>query len=750
MAIAPTGAIYKALEFDGTSSRTFGVYITGEAVYNAPQRDVEMISIPGRNGAYALDKGRFENIEVTYPAGIFADTETDFAGAISDFRNYLCSRNGYVRLTDEYNPSEYRMAVYKSGLEVEPALLKGGEFDITFECKPQRWLTDGENKITLGSWGDTTTETGDIVEIDNSTGVISVKDDTIAIEAVQSGSGDPSPDNVRPITGWSNANVYRTGKNLIDVSDTEIGTAWNGISNSARARLVVELKAGTYTLSMNGTNGLDGGYYAVSSTVPPSGVYTLTFPQTITTTSTNKYFILGFNKSSIAQTDIDALNLQLELGSTATTYEPYNGNTYTISLGGTRYGGTLDVTTGTLTVTHGIVDLGTLTWSGNQRFTATVSDALKAVGGGTIPNWVCSSLKIATPNAVYANTVDSAVSFYGAKLIQARANSITDATAFKTAMDGVQLCYELATPTTVSLTAEDIELLTGTNYVWADTGDSTIEYGQDPNKIYNPTLFESSPLLEVEGYGTIGFNGYSIDLGVVPYGQIVIDDGESGSSSSNPYTLTVTFDTTKLNSGDAIYPETKDCRIMAILDADNSSRYFSDMSVASTTNALDASISWYNNSRRYQARMYLYPDFGTGFSYGTSKTITSTAVYNYTLANGTATTEQVQATIAYGGSDSYTITVQKSGTLDAHATRGSTFIYSPTMYGDSTMAISGLAIYMDCDLGEVYAIENDEYISLNQYVDLGSDLPTLASGANTVTYDNTFTSVKITPRWWKV
>lgn len=153
MAVAPTGNIFKALSFDNVSSRTYGVYITGEAVYNAPEREVEMISIPGRNGAFALDKGRFENIEVTYPAGIFADNEANFAEAISDFRNFLCSRKGYVRLQDEYNPDEYRMAVYKSGLEVSPALLKAGEFEITFDCKPQRFLTSGETAVQMVETG---------------------------------------------------------------------------------------------------------------------------------------------------------------------------------------------------------------------------------------------------------------------------------------------------------------------------------------------------------------------------------------------------------------------------------------------------------------------------------------------------------------------------------------------------------------------------------------------------------------------
>ena len=186
MAIAPTGAIYKALKFDNVSSRTYGVYITGEAVYNAPERDVEMITIPGRNGSFALDNGRFQNIEVSYPAGIFAETEADFRQAISDFRNFLCSRNGYVRLQDEYNPDEYRMAVYKSGLEVDPAMLKAGEFTITFDCKPQRWLTSGETEVTIASSGDTITnptlfESSPLLEVEGY-GDIGIGGETITIQ----------------------------------------------------------------------------------------------------------------------------------------------------------------------------------------------------------------------------------------------------------------------------------------------------------------------------------------------------------------------------------------------------------------------------------------------------------------------------------------------------------------------------------------------------------------------------------------
>lgn len=187
MAITPTpnNSIYKGLVFDDIDSRDYGIYITGSAVFNSPERDVEMIEIPGRNGSYALDNGRFNNIEVTYPAGLFGGSEADFAAGIRAFRNALASRIGYKRLEDDYNQNEYRMAVYKSGLDVTPAQLKAGEFEITFDCQPQRFLTSGETAVNIATSGGTITnptlfDASPMLEI-TGTGSVTINDDTITV-----------------------------------------------------------------------------------------------------------------------------------------------------------------------------------------------------------------------------------------------------------------------------------------------------------------------------------------------------------------------------------------------------------------------------------------------------------------------------------------------------------------------------------------------------------------------------------------
>lgn len=132
--------------FGGVNTANYGIFISGEGVYNSPERDVTMLTVPGRNGQLTIDNGRFENIEVAYPCFIEkASGQTDIASAIRAFRNDLGALTGYQRLEDTYHNDEYREGIFRAGLDIKPVVYHtGGEFEVTFDCKPQRWLTSGE------------------------------------------------------------------------------------------------------------------------------------------------------------------------------------------------------------------------------------------------------------------------------------------------------------------------------------------------------------------------------------------------------------------------------------------------------------------------------------------------------------------------------------------------------------------------------------------------------------------------------
>lgn len=177
--------IWNSFTFAGIASDTYGVQISGDGVYNAPIRSYEMIPIPGRNGDLSFDQHRFENIELIYPAFIVEE----FGGSIRDFRNKLLSKVGYQRLTDTYHPDEYRMAIYTGGLEVEP--VQGGiagSFDITFNCKPQRYLVSGETEVSFDNGATSINNPTDFESkpllIITGTGTVGIGSDTVTVTGV--------------------------------------------------------------------------------------------------------------------------------------------------------------------------------------------------------------------------------------------------------------------------------------------------------------------------------------------------------------------------------------------------------------------------------------------------------------------------------------------------------------------------------------------------------------------------------------
>ena len=56
--------------FDGHCCEEFGIVCSGSSTFAAPERDVTVVDIPGRNGTLTIDNGRYKNITITYPAAV--------------------------------------------------------------------------------------------------------------------------------------------------------------------------------------------------------------------------------------------------------------------------------------------------------------------------------------------------------------------------------------------------------------------------------------------------------------------------------------------------------------------------------------------------------------------------------------------------------------------------------------------------------------------------------------------------------
>ena len=155
--------------------------------------------------------------------------------------------------------------------------------------------------------------------------------------------------------------------------------------------------------------------------------------------------------------------------------DPYSH--VTVDLNGTKYGGLLNVTTGELTVTKGIIsDLSQLTWIQHSARTTTYYATSATLNLKPYNNMISSALKGVPASISVGSMPDNSVRSdqTADNYIYVNSTIASNVPSFTASMSGVQLVYELAFPVTIQLSSEQITTIIGQNNLWCDSGDSTI------------------------------------------------------------------------------------------------------------------------------------------------------------------------------------------------------------------------------------------------------------------------------------
>lgn len=143
----------KRFIFNGKASTDFRLIVSGGGTYGAPKREYDTVQIPGRNGSLLIDKGYYSDATVTYSGVGFIPEHLypyrlDYR--LAQVRDWLLSPKGYRRLEDTWHPDEYRLGYISA--EFNPSLMDNmvaGTVDLTFTCKPQRYMKEGEKELTV-------------------------------------------------------------------------------------------------------------------------------------------------------------------------------------------------------------------------------------------------------------------------------------------------------------------------------------------------------------------------------------------------------------------------------------------------------------------------------------------------------------------------------------------------------------------------------------------------------------------------
>ena len=349
----------------------------------------------------------------------------------------------------------------------------------------------------------------------------------VSWEPTQEGSGDPSPDNVRPIKGRDSVTVERCGENVIEFFSTNDSSLGIKIAVDAEKNITLNgtlAGKGNITIGTCRLHWVAGKTYTmyvkkVGGSVSLGSGDGITFAYALFTTDQNHFFRGGTNSTdldvyiasdaALVETELvfmlqcwrkgtvfNNFKFQIEVvegTTTPSTYTPYIGQTNTLTLPRIIYGGTVDAVTGegqetwklvTLDGTEELGDNGNVVSKKEQQWA--LYKILKPYSGtfGISSHFDNTKGSMVYPFN-YVRISDTSIVFHVAidgpfATIDALKSYLAAQYAAGTP---VQVAYKLAEPVPFAATgAQPIPALSGVNTVLTDADSVTVTGRADPIK----------------------------------------------------------------------------------------------------------------------------------------------------------------------------------------------------------------------------------------------------------------------------
>lgn len=297
-------------------------------------------------------------------------------------------------------------------------------------------------------------------------------------------AGTPTPQSPKAISGVSAINVFHCGKNLYqyDESKVAIGTTTTattrayyplGFKGVTSLTFSASLKSGSSTTASDYLNiGIlrksDGLLEILGAFITPAGITT----RTLAISNDDKVVLMSLENPTVIKSILSRYDIQIEVGANASELEPYNGTTEVIELGGTYYGGHFTQDKDghrQFVVTHKRYDLSALSWQVHQKgyYYTTKPDDMYKYLSTEIPEWIAERYQKATGQWIYGHGTTTGYIGANGGLIYC-----TDSTT-----PSGYLVAPLTEPFTIALPdGQPIKSLPGVNNIFADTGDTSLQF----------------------------------------------------------------------------------------------------------------------------------------------------------------------------------------------------------------------------------------------------------------------------------
>ena len=114
-----------------------------------PVRKMTTVQIAGTNRELVEMEDAWETYDQTYSLFVGDGSEDCTEEALMNVAAVLY-KDGWQTLADDYDEDHYRLAYYQGGIDADNRYTRLAKFDITFKCRPERFLNSGSIQSKIG------------------------------------------------------------------------------------------------------------------------------------------------------------------------------------------------------------------------------------------------------------------------------------------------------------------------------------------------------------------------------------------------------------------------------------------------------------------------------------------------------------------------------------------------------------------------------------------------------------------------
>lgn len=136
--------------FNGHSTTEYSMRMLASYDYNVPNRDIEVVEVPGRDGEVTIDNGRYKAVDWEVEFGVYS-SDGDVDSLLNSISNWLAKSYKPQNVTFDNDPAYIYKAAVQDAVAFNRVNSRKATGKVKFRMHPYKYKVSGQTAVSVAN-----------------------------------------------------------------------------------------------------------------------------------------------------------------------------------------------------------------------------------------------------------------------------------------------------------------------------------------------------------------------------------------------------------------------------------------------------------------------------------------------------------------------------------------------------------------------------------------------------------------------